>query len=73
MLRHIANLWTLIGHPSTEREWSLDKKLCAIKEAGFDGVCWAGSPERLEWAWRVQAIGGGLAAVAWLAAVVALA
>ena len=45
MLRHIANLWTLIGHPSTEREWSLDKKLCAIKEAGFDGVCWAGSPE----------------------------
>ena len=45
MLRHIANLWTLIGHPTKTEEWSLDQKLRAIKEAGFDGVCWAGSPE----------------------------
>lgn len=45
MLRHIANLWTLIGHPTKAEEWSLDQKLRAIKEAGFDGVCWAGSPE----------------------------
>jgi sugar phosphate isomerase/epimerase len=44
-LRHIANLWTLIGHPSPKREWPLEKKLRAIKEAGFDGVCWAGSRE----------------------------
>ena len=44
-LRHIANLWTLTGHPSKQREWPLGKKLRAIKEAGFDGVCWAGSPE----------------------------
>jgi hypothetical protein len=44
-LRHIANLWTLMGHPSKENEWSLEQKLHAIKEAGFDGVCWAGSPE----------------------------
>lgn len=45
VLRHIANLWTLMGHPAKAREWSLDKKLLAIKGAGFDGVCWAGSPE----------------------------
>src|ERR1043166_9776251 len=40
VLRHVANLWTLIEHP-----WSLDGKLRAIKDAGFDGVCWAGSRE----------------------------
>lgn len=48
ILRHIANLWTFMGHPSPAREWSLDKKLCAIKAAGFGGVCWAGSPELRE-------------------------
>jgi hypothetical protein len=46
VLRHIANLWTLMGHPSIAAEWPLDQKLCAIKEAGFDGVCWAGSSEK---------------------------
>jgi sugar phosphate isomerase/epimerase len=40
VLRHIANLWTVM-----ERPWSLDKRLRAFKEAGFDGVCWGGSPE----------------------------
>lgn len=45
ILRHIANLWTLIGHPSSEDEWTLDRKLIAIREAGFDGVCWAPSAE----------------------------
>jgi hypothetical protein len=45
MLRHIANLWTLMGHPSETEEWTLDEKLRAIREAGFHGVCWAGSPE----------------------------
>ena len=40
ILRHIANLWTLMDHP-----WSLDEKLRAFKKAGFDGVCWGGSPE----------------------------
>jgi hypothetical protein len=45
VLRHIANLWTLVQHPSKEAEWPLEQKLRAIKEAGFDGVCWAGSPE----------------------------
>ena len=41
----IANLWTLVGHPSAEAEWSLERKFQAIKEAGFDGVNWRGSPE----------------------------
>ena len=45
ILRHIANLWTLMGHPTKAAEWSLDEKLAAMKAAGFDGVCWGGSPE----------------------------
>ncbi len=45
VLRHIANLWTFMQHPAKENEWLLEQKLRAIKEAGFDGVCWAGSPE----------------------------
>ncbi|MEY4385186.1 MAG: hypothetical protein RLY20_469 [Verrucomicrobiota bacterium] len=45
ILRHIANLWTFMGHPTKANEWSLDQKLAAIKAAGFDGVCWGGSPE----------------------------
>ena len=45
ILRHVANLWTLMGHPSPASECSLDQKLGAIKEANFDGVCWGGSPE----------------------------
>ena len=48
ILRHIANLWTLVQHPSKKAEWSLEQKLRAIKKAGFDGVCWAGSPELRE-------------------------
>ncbi len=45
VLRHIANLWTLMRHPSAECEWTLERKLEAIAEAGFDGVCWAPSAE----------------------------
>ena len=45
VLRHIANLWTLMGHPSKTQEWPLEQKLRAIKEAGFGGVCWAGGAE----------------------------
>jgi len=52
VLRHIANLWTLQQHPTPEGEWSLDQKLQAMKEAGFDGVCWAGSAELQEGAQR---------------------
>src|ERR1700712_1006239 len=52
VLRHIANLWTLMGHPSRGSEWSLDEKVSAMKDAGFDGVCWAPSPELHEGAQR---------------------
>ena len=48
VLRHVANLWTLIQHPSRECEWTLDEKLDAIQAAGFDSVCWAPSPELTE-------------------------
>jgi hypothetical protein len=36
-LHLIANLWTLWDHPSARREWSLERKIAAIKDAGFDG------------------------------------
>ena len=37
VLRHIANLWTLVWYPSKEKEWPLERKLRAVKDAGFDG------------------------------------
>jgi hypothetical protein len=37
ILRHIANLWTLVWHPSKGKEWALERKLRAVKDAGFDG------------------------------------
>lgn len=43
ILRHVANLWTLMQHPPRELEWTLDEKLDAVKGAGFDCVCWAPS------------------------------
>lgn len=36
-LRIIASLWTLLEHPAPVGEWSLEEKVGAIKEAGFDG------------------------------------
>lgn len=62
VLRHIANLWTLMGHPSAAEEWTLEEKLRAIKDAGFDGVCWAPSPELHKGARRLGLIFvGGMA------------
>lgn len=61
-LRHIANLWTLMQHPSREEEWPLAEKLQAIKDAGFDGVCWAPSPELYEGCQRLGLVFvGGMA------------
>jgi hypothetical protein len=37
VLRHVVNLWTLVWHPSKTREWTLERKLRAVKDAGFDG------------------------------------
>ncbi|MEO7599658.1 MAG: xylose isomerase [Opitutus sp.] len=40
-----AATWSMIAWPSARKEWSLGKKLTAIKQAGFDGVCGYISPE----------------------------
>src|SRR6202000_2685629 len=48
VLRHVANLWTLMQHPSRDGEWALDEKLDAIQAAGFDSVCWAPGRELTE-------------------------
>jgi hypothetical protein len=36
-IHHIAALWSLWDYPSAKKEWSLEKKIAAIKEANFDG------------------------------------
>lgn len=45
VLRQFINLWTLSEHPSKAKEWSLEKKLAAIKEAGFWGFTTAANAE----------------------------
>ena len=37
-LYQVANLWSLVHYTSSKREWSLERKLAAVAEAGFDGV-----------------------------------
>jgi hypothetical protein len=34
----VANLWTLAGHPTPKREWSLARKVAAISAEGFSAV-----------------------------------
>jgi len=43
--RFIAALWTLNEHPTASKEWSLERKIRAIKEAGFDGFATVLNPE----------------------------
>jgi hypothetical protein len=43
-LKHIANLWSLQGHPTLKREWSLETKIKAVAAAGFDGIATALTP-----------------------------
>ena len=40
-----STLWSLAGHPSPRREWSLAQKFAAIKAAGFKGVVEMFRPE----------------------------
>ena len=40
-----APTWGMIGYPSPRREWSLERKLAAMKAEGFDGVCGWITPE----------------------------
>mgnify|MGYP002526463978 CR=1 FL=1 len=42
---HCATLWSMVDHPSHSREWSLERKIKAVKDAGFDGVMWRPSGE----------------------------
>jgi len=44
-IAHIANLWSLVNHPSAAKQWSLDKKIRAVKAAGFDGFTTGLTPE----------------------------
>jgi hypothetical protein len=44
-IAHICNLWSLVGHPSPKKEWSLERKIAAVAEAGFDGFTTALTPE----------------------------
>lgn len=34
-----AATWSMLAYPSAKKEWSVARKMQAIKEAGFDGVC----------------------------------
>ena len=40
-----ATTWSMIAYPSARREWTLGRKLRAIRDAGFDGVCAYITPE----------------------------
>ena len=40
-----ATTWSMIHYPSSKREWPIPRKLQAIRDAGFDGVCAFITPE----------------------------
>lgn len=44
-IAHIANLWTLVEHPTPKTEWSLERKIKAVAAAGFDGITTQLTPE----------------------------
>jgi len=44
-ITHVAALWTLVGHPSSRRPWSLDRQMAAIAGAGFGGVAGLLTPQ----------------------------
>jgi hypothetical protein len=44
-IAHIAALWSLVDHPSRRKQWSLEKKIKAAADAGFDGVTGMLTPE----------------------------
>jgi hypothetical protein len=45
ILRQVVNPWSLRDYPPGRKEWSTERKVRAIKEAGFDGFAELGSPE----------------------------
>jgi hypothetical protein len=38
VLKQFANLWTLAGQPTPQKEWSLEEKFKQAKKAGFDAM-----------------------------------
>jgi hypothetical protein len=44
-LIHTAALWSLVQYPSAEKEWDMERKLAAIKEAGFEAAATQWRPE----------------------------
>jgi hypothetical protein len=59
-LKQCVNLWTLVAHPQPGREWTLEKKIRAVKEAGFDGIADRLSPEHARWCDRLGLMRVGL-------------
>jgi hypothetical protein len=50
VIRHIANLWSLRDTPNTKKPWSLEGKIAAVKEAGFDGFTDLATSAHRKWA-----------------------
>ena len=44
-IRHIANLWSLRDTPTAKKPWPLEKKIEAVKKAGFDGFTDLATPK----------------------------
>jgi hypothetical protein len=44
-LHHVAARWSLLGYPSSGKEWTLDQKLNEIRDAGFDTVIHPPNPD----------------------------
>lgn len=44
-IRFIANLWSLVHYPNQKKEWPLERKVQAVKAAGFDGFSTLLTPE----------------------------
>lgn len=38
VIRHLLNFWTMVDYPTAKKQWSIERKYAAAKEAGFDGV-----------------------------------
>ncbi|HEX8371288.1 MAG TPA: hypothetical protein VF585_00790 [Chthoniobacterales bacterium] len=45
VLRHIANLWSLMEYPNAKKPLSAERQIAAVKEAGFDGFTTFGNEE----------------------------
>ncbi|MDZ4816018.1 MAG: xylose isomerase [Verrucomicrobiota bacterium] len=44
-LRQFANVWTMLGQPSSEKEWTMEQRFRQAKKEGFDAVGWGVIPE----------------------------